>query len=423
METERGGRLFRPMDPAPLVLFRAVFGAVLGVLVLRYFVHGWIDAQFHEPRLFLSWPGFEWVRPWPRPWMHVHFAALGLLSAGIAAGVCTRTSALLFSAGFTYVHLIDQTNYLNHYYLVSLLTGLLAVLPLGRAGSLDVRWGRVRPAESFPAWVFRLLRFQVGVVYVFAGLAKLQGDWLLRAQPLRLWLSDSPGLLAEPWVAYAMSWAGAAFDLALPALLLWRRTRRWAFAAAVLFHAATAFLFPIGLFPWIMLAGLLVFREAGPAPSKGGPAPPRGRRWIPALVAVYAAVQVAVPLRSWLYPGDVLWTEQGFRFSWRVMVAEKSARAQFHLVDPATGRVRPVRLADYLTPWQAHVMPAQPDLLRRFMELLREEALRRGEGPVNVAAEVDVSLNGRPARPFLRAGPGASASGFADRQEGRGSGP
>jgi vitamin K-dependent gamma-carboxylase len=382
------------VNTRPLVLFRIAFGSVLVVLVARYFLHGWIDAQFHAPRTLFPWPGFEGVRPWPRPWMHVHFAALGLLAAGLAAGLFTRACAALFCAGFTYVHLIDRTTYLNHYYLVSLMTCLLAFLPLGKAGSLDVHWGLVRGVRSFPAWVPAILRFQVGAVYVFAGIAKLQGDWLLRAQPLRLWLSTSAGgLLAEPWVAFAMSWAGAAFDLALPALLLVRRTRPAAFALAVVFHAATALLFPIGLFPWIMLACLLVFREAAPVVDVP---PARRPRFVGALLATYALVQVVVPLRHWMWPGDVLWTEEGFRFSWRVMIAEKTAHARYRWVH-ADGRRSEVDVAAYLTPWQAHVVPAQPDLLRRFLALLREEARGRGE---EVEAEVEVSLNGRPARPF-----------------------
>jgi hypothetical protein len=400
-------RLGGPIDPARLVLFRAAFGAILAVLVLRYFVHGWIDAQFHDPRHFFPWEGLEWIRPWPRPWMHVHFAALGLLALGIAAGLFYRTSAALFCLGFTYVHLIDKTNYLNHYYLVSLLTGLMAFLPLGRAGSLDVRWGRVPRLAAFPAWTSGILRFQVGVVYFFAGVAKLQEDWLFRAQPLRLWLSSGPELplLGEPWVAYAMSWAGAAFDLALPALLLWRPARPWAFAAAALFHAATAALFPIGLFPWIMLASLLVFLPPRSPSPPVAPAPTP--RLAAALLAAYALLQVAVPLRHWLHPGDVLWTEEGFRFSWRVMIAEKAARARFSLRDPATGETRGVDVADYLTPVQAHFMAIQPDLVRQFVELLRREAARPGE---EVVAEVDVSLNGRPSRPFVTPHPPGGSS-------------
>jgi hypothetical protein len=371
-------------ETRPLVVFRMAFGGILAVLVLRYFIHGWIDAQFHAPRFFFPWEGLEWIRPWPRPWMHVHFAALGLLALGIAAGAFYRASCALFCAGFTYVHLIDKTNYLNHYYLISLLTGLMAFLPLGRAGALDVRWGRVAELRVFPAWAIWTLRFQVGLVYVFAGLAKLQGDWLLRAQPLRLWLSDWPA-----WSVFAMSWAGALFDLALPALLLWRPSRPWAWAAAVVFHAATALLFPIGLFPWIMLAALLVF-----LPTRASSEPPP--RLAAALLGAYALVQILLPLRFLLHPGDVLWTEAGFRFSWRVMVVEKAAQARFYARNKASGRERALDVAEYLTPVQERQMSTQADMIRQFTE-----ALRRGAGPdEEIVSRVEVSMNGRPSRPF-----------------------
>lgn len=355
-----------------LVLFRVGFGLLMVVLVLRYFANGWIDAQFHEPARFLGW--FSWVRPWPRPWMHVHFAALGLLGALIAAGLFTRTSALLFCLGFTYVHLIDRTYYLNHYYLISLLSGLLAFLPLG---------GRGRPAPAGSLW---LLRFQVGVVYFFAGVAKLQEDWLLRAQPMRLWLADVPAL-GEPWVAFAASWGAAAFDLALPFLLLGRRTRPWALGAAVLFHAATALLFPLGLFPWVMVVSLLVFVPGDVEPAFPSRAPAR------ALVAAYAALQLILPLRFLLDPGDPLLTDH--RFSWRVMVAEKRGEARFTARDPRTGERREVPVRDYLTPVQAHYMAAEPDLIRAFARLVREDYARRGRS-VEVDAEARISVNGRP---------------------------
>src|SRR6185369_4772318 len=118
---------------------------------------------------------------------------------------------------------------------------------------------------TVPAYCVYLLRFQLGVVYFFAGIAKLNGDWLLRAQPLRIWLAaraDLPilgGFLAEPWVAWTASWAGAFFDLTIVGFLLLPRTRRAAFVAVVVFHVATGLLFPIGMFPWIMVAAATVF--------------------------------------------------------------------------------------------------------------------------------------------------------------------
>ena len=183
---------------------------------------------------------------------HIHFTRPTVLEEG-CLGLPPgeeddhyKAERILFGLGFTYVHLIDKTNYLNHYYLVSLLCLLLAFMPLGREASIDARRRRRRgPAPPFRAWMVAILRFQVGAVYFFAGVAKLQSDWLLRAQPLRLWLSRLENLplvgsvAGEPWAAYLLSWGGALFDLAIPFLLAWSRTRTAAFAALVVFHAAT----------------------------------------------------------------------------------------------------------------------------------------------------------------------------------------
>lgn len=407
-------RLFAPVDTASLVALRVGFGLLMVVLVLRYFAHGWIDAQFHEPSMLFPWPGFEWVRPWPRPFMHLHFAALGALALALAVGFHTRAAAALFCVGFSWVHAIDRTLYLNHYYLISLLSLLLCFLPVGRAGSIDVRRGRVAPLASFPAWTIALLRFQIGVVYAFAGIAKLQPDWLLRAQPMRIWLtgvSDLPlvgAWLGSSAVAFAASWAGALFDLAIPLLLLWPATRAVAFAALVAFHVATALLFPIGLFPWLMIVCATVFlpadwprrlvgRAAPCAERASAPLPPL--RWgVIVALAGWVAFQVVVPLRHFWRPGDVLWTEEGFRFAWKVMLVEKAGHGTFTIRDPRSGQRREIPLQEHLTPAQLRAVTTQPDLARDFARRIAESIERTGGGPVEIHADVYVSANGRAAR-------------------------
>ena len=193
-------RALDPVDGASTSAFRILFGIIGLTAVVRFFAYGWIDALYLAPAHHFTYAGFAWAQPWPGWGMYAHFAALGLLSIGIAAGYRWRWCAALFAVGFTYVELLDQTTYLNHYYLVSLLALLLAVLP--------------RDGRFVPRWAYWTLRFQVGVVYGFAGLAKLNPDWLLQALPLRIWLyqhGDLPAagpLLAAPAAAYAMSWAG-----------------------------------------------------------------------------------------------------------------------------------------------------------------------------------------------------------------------
>lgn len=409
---------FAPADTASLVAFRIAFGALMVVAVARYFAHGWIEQLFVAPRVFFPHPGLEWIVPLPAPAMYALFVLLGAAAICVTLGLWYRPAIALFCAGFTYAHLIDRSNYLNHYYLISLLSGLMVFLPLHRAGSLDV-WRRPSLASAAaPTWTIWLLRFQLAVVYVFGAVAKLNPDWLLHAQPLRIWLGASADLpivgpwLEQPWVAFAASYAGLLFDAAIVPLLLWRRSRPTAYAAVVVFHVLTALLFPIGMFPWLMIALTPIFfapgwprrwlaRRVAPRAAIGVTALSWPRRIGIAVVAAYALVQVAVPLRHLAYAGDVYWTEEGFRFAWQIMVMEKYARGSFTVTDPAGGTSWQVVPGETLTAAQTRMMASQPDMVLSFAhDLARDYAQRLGH-PVEVRADMRVTLNGRPSRPLV----------------------
>lgn len=404
-------RALDPVDGASTSAFRILFGIIGLTAVVRFFAYGWIDALYLTPAHHFTYAGFGWVQPWPGWGMYAHFAALGLLSIGIAAGYRWRWCAALFAIGFTYVELLDQTTYLNHYYLVSLLALLLAVLP--------------RDGRFVPRWAYWTLRFQVGVVYGFAGLAKLNPDWLLQALPLRIWLyqhGDLPAagpLLAAPAAAYVMSWAGALFDLAVVPALLWRRTRMVAYAALALFHLLTGLLFPqLGIFPALMTASALLFlapdwpqrlrdrilRRPDAArsdiPAARRPAPPTrlprpNRAGIIAL-ALFILLQIALPLRHYAYPGNVRWNEQGYRFAWRVMLSEKTGFVQYRVRCPDTGQTWLVFPDAYLTPLQTERMAIQPDLILQTAHLIAADYAARGCPGVAVNADAYVAFNGRP---------------------------
>ena len=390
------------VDGGSIVASRVIFG-LLGVLVVvRFFAHGWIGPLYVEPDHHFSYLGFGWVQPWPGWGMHAHFIALGLLSLGIAAGYRLRLCAALFCVGFTYVELIDRTTYLNHYYLMSLVSLLLAILPSSRAAA--------------PLWTIWVLRAQIGIVYAFAGMAKLNADWLFHALPMRIWLyqhGDLPLLgpmLQETWVAYALSWGGAMFDLAIVPLLLWRRARPFAYAMLVTFHLATWALFPqLGVFPWLMIGLSLVFfdpdwprrllwflprRRVAPIIQADA-----GRWHIRATLvalALFAAVQLALPLRHFAYPGNVRWNEEGYRFAWRVMLSEKVGFVQYRVRDPSTGQSWLVEPGDYLTPLQVERMSFQPDMIQQTARMIAADFAERGYGDVVVNADAFVAFNGRP---------------------------
>jgi hypothetical protein len=356
----------------------------------------------------------------------------------VAAGCCYRVAIFLFFLGFTYVELIDQTAYLNHYYLISLLSGLLVVLPAHRAWSVDA-WRR--PAtrlDAVPVWTWNLLRFQIAVVYLFVGLAKVNPDWLLQAQPLRIWLaahSDLPVIgswLQEAWVAYAASWFGAIYDLSIAFLLLLRRTRRWAFLAVILFHVATWMLFNIGMFPWIMIVAATVFFPpnwprpcfawlagkvalrfqicAWPqwatdvvipnSPSRVGPV--ANPRLITAVLALYGAAQVSLPLRPYLLSQEhPAWSYRGFNLSWQVMVAEKTGYVEFFALDHATGRRSRIQTGDYLTPRQQLLMAQDPYLIRQFARKLAADLQARGRMDSEIVVNAFATINGRPGQRII----------------------
>lgn len=401
-------RLGEPVDAAGLRVFRVVFGLLLAVAVVRYGVNGWIESQFLEPTAFFPFFGLDHVRPLPPGAMVSLFVALGVASLALAAGLMHRLAALVVASGIAYTQLCDKTNYLNHYYLFVLLLLQLALMPIGRQHGTTV-----------PRACYTLLRFQVGLVYLFAGLHKLQADWLLEAQPLKLWLLHAqdrfggPAWLDAWWVAYTASWTGALFDLAIPFLLLWRRTRVLAYIAVVVFHALTAVLFPIGLFPWAMIAVATVFfapdwprRLRGRAASAADAAVPAhtpaplGAGWF-VLGVVWAVLQIAIPLRHLAYPGDDVWTEEAFRFSWKVMLVEKYGTAEFLVRDPLTGEERAHAPSVDLTFKQERMMATQPDMVLQYAHHLRD-GYRAIHGRVpEVRVMCRVMLNGRASAPLI----------------------
>lgn len=410
-------RLESPVDVASLLAFRTLLGALVAIAVVRHWWKGGIEEAFVAPRYFFPYPGLAWLRPLPGHAMFAVYGAMFALALTVASGagrtLTRRLAALTLAALFTYAHLADASNYLNHYYLVSLLLLLAGALPIARSGPLDGPRVTAR-------WALWLVRFQVGLVYFFGGVAKLNTDWLVSAMPLRVWLaaaSDFPVLgpvLTLPATALAMSWLGAVFDLSAPFLLSSRRTRAYAYAVVCVFHLVTARLFQIGMFPWIMMASSLVFFDpswprrllARVVPARrlsGSEAPPAGRlpasRATLALVAAYVVLQASLPLRHFAYEGDVLWTEEGHRFAWRVMLLEKTGAADFRVRDARSGEEREIRLRDELTPFQIKMMATQPDMLLAYARHVAEVEERRSGHPAQVFADVEVALNGRaPAR-------------------------
>jgi hypothetical protein len=398
-------RPFEPVDAASLAVFRIAFGFLMLWEVLHFFSNGLLASLFVEPAFLFKFYGFEWVRPWPGVWLYVHFAVLGVLSILIMIGLWYRVAVALFAVGFTYVFLLDQGLYLNHFYLICLVSLLMAFVPANRAWSIDGLKHQGRPA-TVPAWSLWLLRWQFGIVYVYAGLAKLNGEWF-HGEPMRSFLANLDGsVIIGPYAeTQAMIWCftigGLLFDLLVVPLLLWRRTRLFAFAAALFFHVNNMFLFNIDVFPWFMIAATTLFlspdwpkglmRRWRPAPTVAAPvdtAQPgtvaSRRKVVLTLIGVYLAVQLLVPMRHFLYPGNAQWTEEGNRFAWHMLLSVKRTEVRFQVTDVSDEKVWIVDPADFLPPQEVGLLNTSPTLTAAYMLTLAMQWRENGYDDVSI---------------------------------------
>ena len=419
-------KLTKPVSAISLSFFRIAFGLLMFLSICRFISKGWINEFYIQPKFFFPFIEAAWFQPLPGVGMYVVFTILLISSFFIFLGFFYRLAAISFFICFTYVELLDKSYYLNHYYLISLLSFLIIFLPLNCCNSLDVNYRKCGSKLFIPRWMLVVLRLQIGMVYFFAGIAKIKYDWLMLAQPLRIWLpanSDFPiigPLLEQVWVAYAFSWAGMVFDISAPFLLLFKKTRVPAFILVVVFHTFTFFLFNIGMFPWIMMSMAMIFFSANTHSKILEFLFPflitkneiiksentlvldfNSLKAATIFFIIYFCIQVFVPLRNISNPENMLWTERGYRFSWNVMLMEKNAFIEIFMKDVVTKKEWMVQLDSILTPQQMRMMSTQPDMILQFSRSIAQAHFNKTAHKAEVRAECFVSLNGRASKQLI----------------------
>ena len=418
-------RLRVPVDGASLAVFRIAFGAIALVEVYRYVSKGWVDRYWSDPEFHFTYTGFGWVQPLPEGGMFVLWGLIAVAALGIMLGAFYRVSCTVFALAFGYSFLIEAARYLNHFYLIALLAVLLAIVPAHRVWSVDSWSRRQPPGSSVPTWSLWLLRFQIAVVYVYGGIAKIEPDWL-RGEPMTTWLSRADHvplvgpLLTLDGAGVAAAWAGLFFDLLIVAAVAWRRTRVVALLFAAMFHAINHELFNLGIFPYLAFAALLLFcdpawprttwyrlggREPTPMVRPDDTGRTGWRRHLApmglAVATVFVAAQLLVPLRHIPETGRSNWTEAGHTFAWHMKLRIKDGTATFRVVDPASGETTAVDPRDVLHSWQYAKMAIRPEFLRQFAHHLADRYAEAGYPGVRVHAWTSVSLNGRPSQPLV----------------------
>ncbi|HEY9117256.1 MAG TPA: HTTM domain-containing protein, partial [Roseivirga sp.] len=128
MTSKRATYFNQSTEAAPLAVFRIFFGLMMFFSIARFWVNGWIDKLYIQPKFFFSYYGFEWVKPLGI-WTYGLFVICAFSALAVAFGYRYRLAIISFFLSFTYIELMDKTTYLNHYYFISLLSFLMIFLP------------------------------------------------------------------------------------------------------------------------------------------------------------------------------------------------------------------------------------------------------------------------------------------------------
>ncbi|HEX9904844.1 MAG TPA: HTTM domain-containing protein [Propylenella sp.] len=420
--------LYEPVSAQSLAVLRMAFGLIMAYDVWRFFHYDRIHRYYVEPEFWFTYYGFGWVKPLPDPYIHYAWFLVGVLAVLVAAGLFYRMAIVGFTLLFSYFFLLHKAQYLNHFYMVILFAGLLCLLPAHRAYPLDAILFPRRRSETVPRWSVWALRTQTEIILIYAGLVKITEDWL-KLEPLGMWLrrhaEDIPfgQLLYYAWVIALGAYGTIALHLVGAPMLLFRRTRLPTFIVYCCFHLINAFFFNIGVFPWLTIAVTTIFFapnwpqlfarwllerfQALPPPPEPvhppAPQPTWATRGLVGVLVAWMALQVLIPLRLALYPGEVRWAGEGHRFAWRMRMYDRKARGYFEVVDPQSGERWDVEPTEYLTDRQARIMLTRPDMILQFAHYLESVAAGMGYGDVKVYAHVEMSLNGREYQPLVEA--------------------
>ncbi|RKR14462.1 vitamin K-dependent gamma-carboxylase-like protein [Maribacter vaceletii] len=408
--------LFQRIDNSSLLLFRIFFGILVSLECYGAMVTGWIKRTLIEPSFTFSFIGFEWLQPLPGNGMYFYFFIMGTLGVCIALGYKYRVSIIAFFILWSGVYLMQKTSYNNHYYLLALISFLMCFLPANKGSSLDAKKNVSLQSKTMCAYVKWIIVLQLVIVYTYASIAKLYGDWLDFGMVELLMKGKADYyvigvFLQQHWVHVIMGTFGILFDLLVIPALLYKPTRKLAFILSIFFHLFNAVVFQIGIFPFLSLAFTVFFFEPKTIrniffKTKEVSKPtvvniPKNKNILLAFFTTYFIIQLFLPIRHHFITDNVLWTEEGHRLSWRMMLRSRRGSVLFKVKNKDTGKEIYVKQNKYLTQKQRARVASYPDFMWQFAQRLKMEYKEKGEDIAVYAINSKISINGRYMQPFV----------------------
>ncbi|WP_304015571.1 HTTM domain-containing protein [Nonlabens dokdonensis] len=399
--------LFTQVDNSALVLFRMFFGLLIACEAFGSIALGAVRRLFIEPDFTFTFIGFDFLEPLPGNWMYVLYSVMGCAGLLVMVGYKYRLAMLFYAITWAYVYLLQKSSYNNHCYLLMLLNFLMVLLPANRSASIDARLNPSFRKEHMSRWIYIFIVAFLGIIYAYASVAKFYPDWLDGSFPKYLMSTRGRNfdILQQDWAHQAILYFGLFFDLLIVPFLLWKRTRWLAVIASVFFHIFNSIVFQIGIFPYLALSFLVFFFSAEVIHKRFlskkafyGAAEviiPKTRNLIIFSGTAFLLVMLLLPLRHWVIEDDVLWTEEGHRLSWRMMLRSRSGKGAIYVVEKDTGKKTPVSLKKYLSFKQERSVLSKPDFVWQFAQKLEKIYAEQGK-EIEVYADLRVSINGRP---------------------------
>lgn len=400
-------KALKPIDNAPLILFRIIFGFLFVCESFGALLTGWVRVNLVEVQFTFSHIHMDWLQVLPGIGMYVYFACMGLVSVAVMLGYRYRFTMPLLTLMWSAVYFLQKTSYNNHYYLMVIICLYMCFLPAHRYASLDVKQGRTSASLAMPSYCAWLLIAQISFVYIFGTLAKFYPDWLDGTFVRRMYGGIAApdyfiDIFTQPWFYLSISFLGILYDGLIIPLLLWKRTRTWAVVASLIFHVFNSITLQIGIFPYFALSFALFFYDPDLIRRRFFKNKPKFEEasyvekvplWQLTFLSLMMVLQVVLPLRHYGIVGDVLWTDEGHRLSWRMMLRSRAGYTNFEVVEKESGISRIYPLSERLT-YKQEVRLTSPDMIWQMAQIIKKEYEERGI-EVSVYAESWVSINGR----------------------------
>ncbi|KZS40956.1 hypothetical protein AWE51_24460 [Aquimarina aggregata] len=409
--------LFTHIDNSSLIIFRVFFGFLIAAEAIGAIFTGWVTRTLVEPNFTFNFIGLDFLQPLPGNGMYFYFAVMGIFGLLVMVGFRYRMSMIAYTVMWAGVYFMQKASYNNHYYLLLLLCIIMSVLPAGNYFSVDVKLKPHIKKISMPRWVVLFIIAQLWIVYTYASVAKFYPDWLdfTVAKNLMAARANYPivgGLLQGHWAHVSVAYFGILFDLLIVPLLLWKRTRLTAFFISIFFHLFNSIVFQIGIFPYMSLAFTVfffsketihrIFMKKKEFYSDGEVIVPNYKKVLIPITIVWFVLQISLPLRHWFIPGDVLWTEEGHRLSWRMMLRGRSGITNFYIVDKNDTKANRTYIdkREYLSKKQLRLVSSKPDAMWQFAQHLKKDFASKGKD-ISVYVKSDMSINGKKRKSFI----------------------